>query len=50
MATGVAAQAVFGLFSGMFIGCLALAIAEMLDSIPILREGFRSGMVWDGRS
>lgn len=25
----------FGLFSGMFVGCLALAIAEMLDSIPI---------------
>lgn len=38
------------IISGMFIGCLALAIAEMLDSIPILREGFRSGMVWDGRS
>ena len=27
--------AAFGIFSGMFIGCLALAIAEMLDSIPI---------------
>ena len=24
-----------GVFSGMFIGCLALAIAEMIDSIPI---------------
>lgn len=37
---------VFGLFSGMFIGCLALAIAEMLDSIPIFsrRIGFRHGM------
>lgn len=34
-----------GLFSGMFIGCLALAIAEMLDSIPIFarRVSFRSG-------
>ena len=39
-------QAVFGLFAGMFIGCLALAIAEMLDSIPILtrRISFRHGL------
>lgn len=37
---------IFGIFSGMFIGCLALAIAEMLDSIPILsrRIGFRHGL------
>lgn len=36
----------FGLFSGVFVGCLALAIAEMLDSIPILtrRIGFRHGL------
>ncbi len=35
-----------GLFSGMFVGCLALAIAEMLDSIPIFtrRIGFRHGI------
>ena len=48
MATGVAAQAVFGLFSGMFIGCLALAIAEMLDSIAIFarRISFRHGLGW----
>ena len=39
-------QAVFGFFAGMFIGCLALAIAEMLDSIPILtrRISFRHGL------
>lgn len=39
-------MAVYGIFSGMFIGCLALAIAEMLDSIPILtrRIGFRHGL------
>ncbi len=39
-------QAVIGLFSGMFIGCLALAIAEMLDSIPIFtrRISFRHGL------
>lgn len=38
--------ALFGLFAGMFVGCLALAIAEMLDSIPILarRIGFRHGL------
>lgn len=43
---GVLLQAVYGLFSGMFIGCLALAIAEMLDSIPIFsrRVSFRHGI------
>jgi stage V sporulation protein AB len=36
----------FGVFSGMFIGCLALAIAEILDSIPIFsrRIAFRHGI------
>jgi stage V sporulation protein AB len=35
-----------GLFSGMFVGCLALAIAEMLDSIPIFmrRVNLRKGI------
>ena len=39
-------QAIFGIFAGMFIGCLALAIAEMLDSIPIFarRISFRHGL------
>lgn len=39
-------QGVFGLSAGMFVGCLALAIAEMLDSIPILtrRISFRHGL------
>ena len=43
---GVFWQAVYGLFAGMFIGCLALAIAEMLDSIPIMtrRISFRHGI------
>lgn len=43
---GIVAQGVFGLFSGMFVGCLALAIAEMLDSFPILarRISFRHGL------
>ena len=37
---------VAGLTSGMLIGCLALAIAEMLDSIPIFtrRVSFRHGL------
>lgn len=35
-----------GLLAGMFVGCLALSIAEMLDSIPIFsrRIGFRHGL------
>lgn len=46
LAAGDVYQAVFGIFAGMFIGCLALAIAEMLDSIPILarRISFRHGL------
>ena len=36
----------FGFFAGIFVGCLALAIAEMLDTIPIFarRIGFRHGL------
>ena len=43
---GQAVQIVIGLFRGMFIGCLALSIAEMLDSIPIFarRISFRHGI------
>ena len=35
-----------GFFIGCFVGCLALAIAEMLDSIPIFsrRIGFKHGL------
>ena len=37
---------VYGLFAGIFVGCLAIAIAEMLDSIPIFarRSRFRHGI------
>lgn len=37
---------VAGLFMGMFVGCLALAIAEMLNSIPIFarRTSYRHGL------
>lgn len=36
----------WGFFAGIFVGCLALAIAEMLNSIPIFarRVGFRHGL------
>ena len=45
-AVGTTVVTFFGLFAGMFIGCLALASAEMLDSIPIFsrRAGFRHGL------
>ena len=45
-AFGMAMLCVIGLFCGMFIGCLALAIAEMLDSIPIFtrRISFHVGL------
>lgn len=43
---GLFGQGIFGVFAGMFVGCLALAIAEMLDSIPIFarRISFRHGV------
>lgn len=43
---GVLFLIAFGFFAGIFIGCLAFAIAEMLDSIPIFarRTGFRHGL------
>lgn len=36
----------YGFFAGIFVGCLALAIAEMLNSIPIFarRANFRHGI------
>ena len=44
--SGIVVITFFGLFSGMFVGCLALAIAEMLDSIPIFarRISLRHGI------
>ena len=45
-ALGQGFMGVSGVFYGMFVGCLALAIAEMLDSIPIFtrRISFRHGL------
>lgn len=42
----VIALAVSGIFAGVFVGCLALAIAEMLNTIPIFsrRIGYRHGL------
>lgn len=31
----------YGIFSGIFVGCLAIAIAEMLNSIPIFARRVR---------
>ena len=37
---------IYGVFAGIFVGSLAMAIAEMLNSIPIFarRVGFRHGL------
>lgn len=34
---------IFGIFAGMFVGCFAIAIAEMLDTIPIFTRRVRLG-------
>lgn len=38
----------FGLSAGIFVGCLALALAEILDTYPILFRRFhiKRGMFW----
>ncbi|MFI3236990.1 MAG: stage V sporulation protein AB [Lachnospiraceae bacterium] len=43
---GLVIEVLYGTFSGVFVGCLALAIAEMLDAIPIYfrRFGIRDGI------
>ena len=35
--------AIFGIFAGMFVGCFAIAIAEMLDTIPIFTRRIKLG-------
>lgn len=32
---------IYGLFSGVFVGCLSIAIAEMLDTLPIFSQRLR---------
>ena len=34
---------VFGIFAGMFVGCFAIAIAEMLNTIPVFTRRIRLG-------
>ena len=34
---------IFGIFAGMFVGCFAIAIAEMLDTIPVFTRRIRLG-------
>ncbi len=43
---GTVFMMIFGVFAGIFVGCLALAIAEMLNTIPVFarRIGFRHGL------
>ncbi len=43
---GIGILLVSGLFAGIFVGCLAMAITEMLDTIPIFsrRIRFRKGL------
>lgn len=43
---GILFLAFYGIFTGIFVGCLAVAIAEMLDAIPIFarRISFEKGI------
>ena len=34
---------IFGIFAGMFVGCFAIAIAEMLDTIPVFTRRVKLG-------
>lgn len=45
---GVLLLVLYGLFSGVFVGTLALAIAEMLDAFPIFfrRLKVEGGLMW----
>lgn len=45
---GMVIRALYGFFSGIFVGTLALAIAEMLDAFPIFfrRANITGGIRW----
>lgn len=45
---GAAGLAVYGLFAGVYVGCLAMALAEALKVIPVLikRVKFDYGLSW----
>lgn len=44
--TGVVTAILYGFFSGIFVGCLAVSLAEVLDVLPILtrRLSIKVGM------
>lgn len=45
---GIIIRSLFGMFAGIFVGTLAIAIAEMLDAFPIFfrRAGIQCGLQW----
>lgn len=45
---GTLLEILYGLFAGVFVGTLALAIAEMLDAFPIFfrRLRLQGGLMW----
>lgn len=46
IAIGWVGMVIFGLFSGVFVGCLAMALAETLKVVPILfqRTSMKTGL------
>lgn len=45
---GVIGLVIYGLFAGIYVGCLAMALAEVLRVIPIAvkRLKFKNGLSW----
>ncbi len=45
---GMAGLLFFGFFSGIYVGCLSMALAENLKVIPVLtrRTGLKQGLPW----
>lgn len=45
---GTVGLILFGVFSGIYVGCLAMALAENLKVMPVLvqRTGLKQGMPW----
>lgn len=48
LSLGIVGLAVYGLFAGVYVGCLAMALAEALKVIPIIvkRIKFDYGLSW----
>ncbi|MEG1991770.1 MAG: stage V sporulation protein AB [Acetivibrio sp.] len=45
---GILGLVTYGIFSGIYVGCLAMSLAEVLDVIPVFAErvGIKYGMAW----